>query len=58
MGAVDYWCNLFTPEGIKHTFQDPPEVADVVKWWGLEFTGMSAPEFEKYLDHALSLIHI
>ena len=52
MGAVDYWCNLFTPEGIKHTFQDPPEVADVVKWWGLEFTGMSVPEFTRYLDDA------
>jgi predicted TIM-barrel fold metal-dependent hydrolase len=52
MGAVDYWCNLFTPEGIKHTFQDPPEVADVAKWWGLEFHGMSVEEFTRHLDEA------
>lgn len=52
MGAIDYWCNLFTPEGIKQTFEDPAEVADVVKWWGLKFTGMSVPEFTKYMDDA------
>ena len=52
MGAIDYWCNLFTPEGIKHTFEDPAEVADVVKWWGLQFTGKSVEEFTRDLDDA------
>ena len=52
MGAIDYWCNLFTPEGIKHTFEDPPEVADVVKWWGLRFTGKTPGEFTSHLDDA------
>lgn len=52
MGAIDYWCNLYTPEGVKHTFVDPPEVADVVKWWGLEFVGMSTEEFVPYMDEA------
>ena len=52
MGAIDYWCNLFTPEGIKHTFEEPAEVADVVKWWGLQFTGKSVAEFTRDLDDA------
>lgn len=52
MGAVDYWCNIFTPEGIKHTFEDPKEVSDVVKWWGLKFTGKSPEEFVAYMDDA------
>lgn len=52
MGAVDYWCNLFTDEGIKQTFEDPPEVADVVKWWGLKFTGKSVDDFIASMDAA------
>ena len=54
MGAIDYWCNIYTPEGLKKTFQDPPEVADVVRWWGLEdkIVGRSTPEFVEYLDAA------
>jgi predicted TIM-barrel fold metal-dependent hydrolase len=52
MGAVDYWCNIFTAEGIKHTFEDPPEVADVVKWWGLKFVGKTVEEFIAYMDDA------
>lgn len=52
MGAVDYWCNIFTDEGIKHTFEDPPEVADVVKWWGLKFEGKTLEEFITYMDEA------
>lgn len=52
MGAIDYWCNIYTPEGIKHTFEDAKEVADVVKWWGLTFTGMQTPEFVAMLDAA------
>ncbi len=52
MGAVDYWCNIFTEEGIKRTFEEPAEVADVVKWWGLKFTGKTTEEFVKYMDDA------
>jgi predicted TIM-barrel fold metal-dependent hydrolase len=52
MGAVDYWCNIFTPEGIRQTFEEPREVADVVKWWGLKFTGKSLDEFVAYMDAA------
>lgn len=52
MGAVDYWCNIYTPEGIKHTFEDAKEVADVVQWWGLKFTGMSTEDFVASMDAA------
>jgi len=52
MGAIDYWCNLFTAEGIKQTFEDPKEVSDVVKWWGLKFEGKTTEEFVSYLDAA------
>jgi len=52
MGAVDYWCNIFTEDGIKRTFEGPAEVADVVKWWGLKFTGRTTSEFLEYMDDA------
>lgn len=54
MGAVDYWCNIFTPEGMKQTFFDPPEVAAVVEWWGLhdKLVPRTTPEFLEYMDNA------
>ena len=52
MGAVDYWCNIYTEDGINRTFNGPPEVADVVKWWGLKFTGKTTEEFVRYMDDA------
>ncbi|WP_214109375.1 amidohydrolase family protein [Acrocarpospora catenulata] len=52
MGAVDYWCNIFTPEGIRQTFEEPKEISDVVKWWGLKFTGKSVEEFVASMDDA------
>jgi len=54
MGAVDYWCNIFTTEGIHQTFLDPPEVAAVVEWWGLhdKLIGRTVPEFLDYMDAA------
>lgn len=52
MGAVDYWCNIYTPEGVKQTFEDAKEVADVVQWWGLKFTGKPTPEFVQDMDDA------
>lgn len=52
MGAIDYWCNLFTDEGIKQTFEDPKEVADVVEWWGLKFTGKTVDQFVADMDAA------
>lgn len=50
MGAVDYWCNLFTPQGIKRLFTEPKEIADVVSWWGLKYEGMDYKAFSDYMD--------
>jgi uncharacterized protein len=54
MGAIDYWCNLFTEEGLQQTFLDPPEVASVVEWWGLrdKIVGRTVPRFLEYMDAA------
>jgi uncharacterized protein len=48
--AIDYWCNLFTPEGLRKTFEEPEEVANVVKWWGLKVQSYSPDEFIAYMD--------
>ena len=50
--TIDYWCNLFTPEGLRKAFEEPKEVADVVKWWGLKFKSYQPAEFVAHLDEA------
>ena len=32
-GVIDYWCNIFTPEGIRECFTEQPELAEVFRWW-------------------------
>ncbi len=29
-GVIDYWCNIFTPEGIRASFTEQPELAEVL----------------------------
>lgn len=54
MGAIDYWCNLFTEEGLSKCFLEPREVADVVEWWGMRdrIIGRDVPEFIRHMDAA------
>lgn len=54
MGAVDYWCNIFTPEGIDQCFRQPAEVADVVEWWGMgpRLIGRTVQKFVEHMDAA------
>ncbi len=54
MGAIDYWCNLFTEEGLHQTFLDPPEVAEVVEWWGMRerIIPRTVPQFVEHMDAA------
>jgi len=33
---VDYFCNVFTPRGLKKIFKDNPDVHGVMEWWGIE----------------------
>ena len=38
-GSVDYWCNMFTPEGLKRQYVDPPEFAWPAQKWGISKRG-------------------
>lgn len=52
--AIDYFCNVFTPEGLKKIFHDNPEVRDVMQWWNMEerLKGHSPDDFLRVLDEA------
>ena len=54
MGAIDYWCNLFTEEGLRQNFLEPDEIATVIDWWGLrdKIVGRTVPEFVEHMDAA------
>jgi predicted TIM-barrel fold metal-dependent hydrolase len=53
-GVIDYWCNLFTPEGIRSCFTEPEELREVFRWWRLEdrLRGYPPREFLQLLDAA------
>lgn len=50
--AIDYWCNLFTPEGLKRLYVDPPEFAWPAQQWGIRdrLAGRSVEEFLAMMD--------
>jgi predicted TIM-barrel fold metal-dependent hydrolase len=52
-GAIDVWCNPFTPEGIQHLFIDNEEVHFMMgKQWGrtANMKGYSAEQFVANMD--------
>lgn len=52
-GAIDVWCNPFTPEGIQHLFRDNQEVYFMMGvQWGREqnMVGYSPREFVAIMD--------
>lgn len=51
-GAIDYWCNVFTPEGLKRLYVEPPEFAWPAKQWGISkrLEGRSIDEFVAMMD--------
>jgi predicted TIM-barrel fold metal-dependent hydrolase len=53
-GVIDYWCNLFTPEGIRASFLEQEELREVFRWWRLEdhLRGYPPAEFLALLDAA------
>ena len=53
-GVIDYWCNIFTPEGIRACFTDQEELREVFRWWRLEdhLRGYPLGEFLGHLDAA------
>ncbi len=54
MGSIDYWCNLFTREAIEKYWYGAPEVADVIRWWGMEdrVQGRTVDEMVAAMDEA------
>ncbi|MBI2059305.1 MAG: amidohydrolase [Nitrospirae bacterium] len=52
--VIDYFCNVFTPQGLKKIFLDNPEVGSVLKWWNIEdrIKGHSPEAFIDVLDAA------
>jgi len=53
-GVIDYWCNLFTPEGIRTCFAEQEELREIFLWWRMEdhLRGYSPKEFLGLLDEA------
>ena len=52
MGAIDYWCNTFTAEGLERHWRQQPEIMEVVSWWGMEprLVARTVPEFLAFMD--------
>jgi predicted TIM-barrel fold metal-dependent hydrolase len=53
-GVIDYWCNIFTPEGIRACFTEQDELLEVFRWWKLEdhLEGYPPQAFLGLLDRA------
>ena len=54
MKAIDVWCNIFTPEGMKKYYVTSPELKEVVDRWklGERTKGYSVKDFLRMLDEA------
>ena len=52
--AIDVWCNIFTPEGMKKYYVAPPELKEVIDRWNLgeRTRGYTVGDFSKILDAA------
>lgn len=52
--AIDFHCNLFTPDCIQKNWHDQPEIYRLIKWWRMEdrVQGKSVPDFIKMMDEA------
>ena len=51
-GAIDYWTNIFTPEGLRKMYLENEELAPVVQWWRMDdrLKGYSAADFVRLMD--------
>lgn len=50
--VIDYWCNLFTPDGLKRLYLDPPEFSWPAEAWSLKerLRGRSVSDFIQMMD--------
>ena len=52
--AIDFHCNLFTPEAVERHWFGAPEMMRLIKWWKMEerVKGKTVPEFVAMMDAA------
>lgn len=52
--AIDFHCNLFTPESIRKNWFGAPEMLRLIKWWKMEdrVQGKTLAEFIELMDRA------
>lgn len=52
--AIDFHCNLFTPESIRKNWYGAPEMLRLIKWWKMEerVQGKTVAEFVELMDRA------
>ena len=50
--AIDYWTNIFTPDGLRKMYLENEELSKLVSWWSMDerLKGYSPEEFVKLLD--------
>ena len=50
--AIDYWTNIFTPEGLREMYLENEELNKLVSWWKMDerLLGYSPEEFVQLLD--------
>ena len=60
-GVIDYWCNLFTPQGIQKLFLDQPELKKAFEWLNIahQLKGYPVAEFLALMDAAgVEKVHV
>lgn len=50
--AIDYWTNIFTPEGLDRMYMQNDELSAIVKWWSMDerLKGYQPDAFIRMLD--------
>lgn len=50
--AIDYWTNIFTPQGLRKMYLENDELSAVVKWWSMDerLKGYEPHDFVRMLD--------
>ena len=49
---IDYWSNIFTPEGLRYMYIETDELHEIVQWWNMDerLKGYDVPAFVRMLD--------
>ncbi len=49
---IDYWSNIFTPDGLRKMYLENDELGSIVKWWNMNerLTGYHPEEFVEMMD--------